>query len=68
MKNVHDEIYQLESGTGSWVEVGKMRQGRSSHAVSEINYKEVKQFCTTQCDEEDQSTFGSGSGDGVDCS
>ena len=51
MKNVHDEIYQLESGTGSWVEVGKMRQGRSSHAVSEINYSEVEQFCSNDVDD-----------------
>ena len=59
MKNVHDEIYQLEIETGSWVEVGKMREGRSSHAVSEINYSVVEQFCSDDCDE--------GSGE-VDCS
>ena len=58
MKNVHDEIYQL-SGNGSWVEVGKMREGRSSHGVSEINYSEVEQYCSNDCDD--------GSGE-VDCS
>ena len=53
---MYDEIYQLELETGSWEEVGRMREGRASHAVSQINFTQVEQFCSPQCQQEDQFT------------
>ena len=39
-----DEIYKW---TGQeWLEVGKMKTARSSHAVSTIKLSEIKDFCT----------------------
>ena len=41
-----DEIYQLDTETNSWVEVGRMKTGRHYHGLSVINYSEVAEFCT----------------------
>ena len=40
-----DEIYQLDTETNSWVEVGKMKTARDGHGLSTIEFSDIGQFC-----------------------
>jgi len=40
-----DEIYQLDTETNTWVEVGRMKTPRYVHGLSTVRFSEVVQFC-----------------------
>ena len=40
-----NEIYQLDTETNTWVEVGRMKTARNSHGLSTIEFSKVLQFC-----------------------
>ena len=40
-----DEIYQLDTDTHSWVEVGRMKTRRAVVGLSVINYNSVAEYC-----------------------
>ena len=40
-----DEIYQLDTETNTWVEVGRMKRARESHGLSTIEFRDVAQLC-----------------------
>jgi len=44
-RNHRDEIYQLDTKTGNWVEVAKMKTPRHYHGLSVIKYSEVEGIC-----------------------
>ena len=40
-----NEIYQLDTETNTWVEVGRMKTARGDHALSTIEFSMVGEFC-----------------------
>merc|ERR1711963_130229 len=47
-KKYRDEIYQLDTKTGNWVEVARMKTPRVYHGLSVIKYNEVEGLCTEE--------------------
>ena len=43
-REYRDEIFQLDTKTNTWKEVGKMKTARGVHAISVINYRLVEGF------------------------
>ena len=43
--NFHDEILEFDVSLMSWHQVGRMTQPRDYHAVSNVVWEEVEQFC-----------------------
>ena len=44
--SVHDEIFKLDPITETWTLEGRMKEARSGHSVSEVDYGDIAQFCT----------------------
>ena len=40
-----DEILEFDPLTGQWKELAQMKEARSRHGMSVIDYSEVEQFC-----------------------
>ena len=40
-----DEIYQLDTETNTWVEVGRMKTARDGHGLSTIEFLKIAEFC-----------------------
>jgi len=43
--NFHDEILEFEARQLTWLEVGRMIVPRDYHAVCNVHWNNVKQFC-----------------------
>ena len=44
--SVHDEIFKLDPITKTWTLEGRMKEARSGHSVSEVDYGDIEEFCT----------------------
>ena len=44
--SVRDEIFKLDPITKTWTLEGRMKEARSGHSVSEVDYSDIAQFCT----------------------
>ena len=40
-----DDILEFNEVAEEWQQIGKMRRTRSKHAMSVVNYNEVKEYC-----------------------
>ena len=40
-----DDILEFDEVAGTWQPIGKMRHTRSKHAMSVVNFNEVKDYC-----------------------
>ena len=40
-----DDILEFNENSGEWQQIGKMRRTRVDHAMSVVNYNEVKDYC-----------------------
>ena len=40
-----DDILEFDEVAGTWQSIGKMRHTRSKHAMSVVNFNEVKDYC-----------------------
>jgi len=45
-RKVFDKIYQLDTGTNSWLEVAGMTTPRVDHGLSVIKYSKVEGLCS----------------------
>ena len=41
-----NDIQEFDEQKKEWRRIGKMKVKRTFHAVSEINYNEIKEYCT----------------------
>ena len=41
----HDDILEFDPSTEEWILLDKMRVARRTHAVSVVNWEDVRQFC-----------------------
>ena len=44
--SVHDEIFKLDPITKTWTLEGRMKEARSGHSISEVDYADIEEFCT----------------------
>ena len=44
----HDNVYEYDEVLGVWTNIGKMSMKKAGHALSIINFNEVKDY--TNCD------------------
>ena len=44
-ESYRNEILEFDPETKKWSQIGKMREARSAHAVSVVNYEDYAEYC-----------------------